>query len=108
VSSRGLDVRMPAARPLPERHPLLSTRPPRELRLLVRPRDGAVVLVLRGEDAAWEMSADAWRGLVERVTQAQADPRRAGAAILLGVERSATAGTLAALAAAVSELAEQE
>lgn len=110
VSRAGLDVRMPPTKPLPERHALLSGREPRELRLLVRPHDGAVVLVLRGsgDTGAWEISPDDWRGVVERVAQAQTTPRQAGAAILLGVERVATDGTLDAIAAALSTLAEQE
>lgn len=106
-----LDVRMPEAPPLPERHALLSAREPRELRLLVRPHDGAVVLVLRGDGdtGAWEIKADAWRYVAERVAQAQADPRRAGAVIMIGMERrGATSTTLDAITSAAALLAEQE
>lgn len=113
MSRAGLDVRMPQAQPLPERHALLSPRERRELRLLVRPHDGAVVLVLRGSGDAgsWEIAPDAWRSVVERVAQAQATPRQAGAAILLGVERVPTdgsLGTLGAIKAVLATLAEQE
>lgn len=106
-----LDVRMPEPQPLQERHALLSGRDPRELRLLVRPRDGAVVLVLRGagDVGSWEIAADTWRGVSERVAEAQANPRLAGAAILLGTERCGFAdATLSAVAEALSTLAEQE
>ena len=105
-----LDVRMPEAPPLPERHALLSAREPRELRLLVRPHDGAVVLVLRGagDTGAWEISAGDWHGLVERVAAMQASPRQAGAAVRIAVEKHQHDALLEAIRGAISGMAESD